>query len=1130
MSAAKDPSAVPGGKQAATPTPPSTAGSTALQSAPPDAGAESSIPLTPLTAPAPEASSPEELAREIGRLDWVLNCLVLVLAFLIASTTIRNTDIWQHLASGRLYAHGHFQFGTDPFTYTSENTYWVNHSWLFDLGLYLFSSLFGGPDSALGGAAVVVLKAVLVTLVAFVLLRTGRTNQSIWIPAVFTTLALVAMASRLLLLQPILLSLLCLSVTLYLLQSPKGKEPDARKQAAPARSPFQVYWLLVPLFALWANLDNWFLLGPATVELFLLGQLLQRSLAPIRTGEEASDPAQLRTLALVLVAGLAACLLNPHHYHVFQLPFQVSPSTPLDILSQDIVLWRLFWSPFSELILRSLDVDLAYLCLLTYYVLLATSLVSFGFVLGRAWRWWRVTVWLPFAILGALNLRDVPLFAVIAAPIAALNFQDFVAGRYGVLPRVEPRWRAWSLGGRLASIVGCLGLLILAWPGWLHARFADTALRNRVSWAMEVDPALRGSAEQLNTWRQQGLLSADEQGFNYSPDVLNYCAWFCADEQGRPREKGFYDYRIELFTPEIAKQYVDVRHFIQAPDRPTSDTKGRPTNWQELFRKRHIGHVVLMGNSDLETRLIWQPLLMDWNQWQLVYQNGRSMIFRWQDPRQHEPSAAPHPPRFDPEPLAFGPEAQRIADTGPGREPQVTDLYGRFLRAAALPALEGQLAERYLEYYRLIGTHWLQHYLVASQIAHASVLTNVPVTNPPMVPSICCNLVLPLEAARTADPRLRFIFMAGQDAGPVSATLLAVRAARVAISKNPDDAQGYLALGKAYYHLQRCEDHWTGSGANLFTGTPRANQRKVQILAALEHGLKLQQTDPDAHEILVELYRQSGFFDLTLEHLRFATLFAMPRLGENLDQFETRRRQMATAGSELEKAVEQLRKKYQEEAADQPLVNKVQIALGHQLGKQALDLLLTADADEISLPAANFQLSLLLATGRTDELRQRLDDPESRDILKRLPSYDDYVLYLKGADGDYAQAEANLAERLVHMEKAPVELALGSMQQQIFARQQVGMLQGTLAAMLQGLQPGMLQGLNTAVELVRHKADFRVLRGLLALELGDTEAAARQFREALNVGDGHTWEFEARSVAYHYLQHLEAAQKQATKK
>src|SRR5438128_2345005 len=95
--------------------------------------------------------------------DSFLALLVLVLAFLTASFLAGNSDLWFHLATGRLVARGQFSFGTDPFAYTTQGVYWPCHAWLFDLGLY---GLYG----LVGGAGLVVLKALLVAALAGLLL------------------------------------------------------------------------------------------------------------------------------------------------------------------------------------------------------------------------------------------------------------------------------------------------------------------------------------------------------------------------------------------------------------------------------------------------------------------------------------------------------------------------------------------------------------------------------------------------------------------------------------------------------------------------------------------------------------------------------------------------------------------------------------------------------------------------------------------------------------------------------------------------------------------------------------------------------------------------------------------------
>src|SRR5690348_12286356 len=96
-------------EQGIPPTPPPDPGPA------PDGG---TIPLPPVAQP-----SAAPATDSAGRHGWdrLLALLVVILAFLTASFLAHNSDLWFHLATGRLLAHGQFSFGTDPFAYTTQN-------------------------------------------------------------------------------------------------------------------------------------------------------------------------------------------------------------------------------------------------------------------------------------------------------------------------------------------------------------------------------------------------------------------------------------------------------------------------------------------------------------------------------------------------------------------------------------------------------------------------------------------------------------------------------------------------------------------------------------------------------------------------------------------------------------------------------------------------------------------------------------------------------------------------------------------------------------------------------------------------------------------------------------------------
>ncbi|HEY1859784.1 MAG TPA: hypothetical protein VGG61_05500, partial [Gemmataceae bacterium] len=209
------------------------------------------------TAPIPDRSASES-AASLTLLEMLLVFFVLALAFLLASFPARNSDVWMHLANGRLLAHGADSIGSDlrlPLVGLR-----VSPTWLYDLVCY-------GLYSLLGGAGLVMFKAVLVAGVGLLLLRLSWTGQGWWVPAACTALALVAMSIRLLLL-PATFSYFFLALTFWCLQPRAPQIAGGTRERPSDSSPsFPSAWPLLVLFAIWVNLDGWFLLGLGTVAL-----------------------------------------------------------------------------------------------------------------------------------------------------------------------------------------------------------------------------------------------------------------------------------------------------------------------------------------------------------------------------------------------------------------------------------------------------------------------------------------------------------------------------------------------------------------------------------------------------------------------------------------------------------------------------------------------------------------------------------------------------------------------------------------------------------------------------------------------------------------------------------------------
>ena len=422
----------------------------------------------------------------------------------------------------------------------------MNTNWLYDLLTYAVFQGFG----AFGGAALVLLKAVLAGVLALLLVRLGWCGRGLWAPAVGAAWAVLVL-SPWLMLHPMIVSYLFLALTVYFLERPHRPAPEEDPLAAKSVS-FVAYWPLLPLFALWANLDAWFLLGPLTVALYLLGQALQTKFGPVRDGR-AVRKGELSALGLALPACLAACLLNPHGVYAFLTPpAQLGLSPAAHVLEQDAAFHGLLLSPFQSAYYynRGLGWTPAGLA---FYPLALFGALSFA-VNFAGWRWRCALVWLALFLLAALQVRAVPFFAVVAGPLLALNVQEFL-GRLYAGRTLSGEAVRWAAAGRVLSFLGALALLAGAWTGWLHAGPYEPP-----RWAVEVDPSVQNTAETIARWREKGLLGADERGFIVSAEAANYFAWFC------PSEKGVFDAAPSAVSRRRGRRSGPGRKELSAPE------------------------------------------------------------------------------------------------------------------------------------------------------------------------------------------------------------------------------------------------------------------------------------------------------------------------------------------------------------------------------------------------------------------------------------------------------------------------------------------------------------------------------------------------------------------------------------
>ena len=538
---------------------------------------------------------------------------------------------------------------------------------------------------------------------ACLLLRMGRDSRTMWLSAACTLLGIVAMSPELQL-QPHSLSILLLGLTFWLLWLPCSSQRPRYRDGP------RLAGLLV-LFVLWANLDGWFWIGPALVALVWLGERL--------SGNEGSTR---NTPGWLVPASVVVCMLNPHYWHVF---------VPVAGSVHD---WRAA-SPWQQGLqpLREVNVSTW-----AYFFLVAFGLLSFvlnrGSMIG-----WRILAWVGFFFLAAWQMNAIPYFAVVAAPITALNFQDYLNRR----PSLAGRWTRF---GRIATLASALALIGLACPGWLQG-FKDDS--RRVGWGVRAEPSLQRLAETIRAWRAQGLRRDGDRGLVLDRDIAHYLAWFCPDEKIVFRERSRWERPSKLSVGLDDLRQWDINYWIVAD--------------AASFRVLHRPHC-----------------------WTLLHVDGRAAILGW---RPEAGCARPVAvPALDGNRLAY-------LDSGmpatPGQGPQRDRSRGSLDAADRRfdPTLETEAAGTYLRYFRAEELPQHQQRAVGRWAAYSAGLTGMPAT----------ATGLPVVAGLVDPQRL----LGDLDGDLPALPLVTIRLCRTALAADPDDVDAHVRLGQAYLALDR---------------------------------------------------------------------------------------------------------------------------------------------------------------------------------------------------------------------------------------------------------------------------------------------------------------------------------------
>jgi len=429
--------------------------------------------------------------------DWFFVALLIWL-FLAGpygwSGLLADGDIGWHIRTGQFILQTHSVPHADLFSFSRASQPWFAWEWLSDI---LFALLY----AAAGLKGVVLFAGVLIAAFGAMLVRYMVWRGAGGLVAALVALLAVGASSIHFLARPHLFTLLFLTGALWLLDADR-------------RSSSRAVWSLLPLTALWTNLHGGFAVLFVVLGAFLGGALCERAWRRV-------------VRYLLLAAGCAAAtLLNPYgiglHRHL------------IEYLRSDWI--RGVVQEFQAPTFRSENQ-------LQFELLLLAGLLAAGVCLRRR-LFTEALLVIAFAHLSLTSARHIPLFAIAASPVIALEAtglwealvqsgapRSVIRILGSVAGAMTANFRRWTLLGPLAvTAIACIpGLTV--WP---------------TDFPKQMFP-LDVIGSHANQFRGARVLTTDQWG-----DYFLFRFW--------PGTKVFVDGRTDFYGPLVGGEYIDLWH------------------------------------------------------------------------------------------------------------------------------------------------------------------------------------------------------------------------------------------------------------------------------------------------------------------------------------------------------------------------------------------------------------------------------------------------------------------------------------------------------------------------------------------------------------------------------------------
>jgi hypothetical protein len=351
------------------------------------------------------------------RIPALIAITAIIAGAVLGTFEIANTSIGWHLASGRwILDHGAF-LRADPFSFTSAGTPWIDHEWLFQVGVAAVQS--AGGAAALGVVRMLTVVA-LALLLLVISLRSGLSPAA----ALLLSILCVAGARPRFFLRPELVTLMVVPAIVWLFLS-RGRR----------RTPI---WLipLAGLTVLGANAHGGVLVAPLLLAGIFAAETAQ--MAFVRKWNWQTFNSGIAGL----ITAVLALLVNPYGWHLFAVPVRLAHLVDQPFIPNPEWISPVFaQAPFLYLAIAA-----------------ATALLILRE--RRADRW---ILFIMAAALALRHIRNVGLFFVLLPVVVAPALASWRALTVYGDHQGRPQLRA-NLLAAVAAIVLAVSIAAAPWP------------------------------------------------------------------------------------------------------------------------------------------------------------------------------------------------------------------------------------------------------------------------------------------------------------------------------------------------------------------------------------------------------------------------------------------------------------------------------------------------------------------------------------------------------------------------------------------------------------------------------------------------------------------------------------------